>query len=250
MVRPEEMRRAPTEFAELLTPKGRRLLEGRTRLEPLHPDRPFRSVRDLVDPARAAALRDLIDRTLEGALVRMDDPIPDWTLAEMEENYSELLPKAVRVRTALLESRRAKSYRLAQEMGLVGMLRSDSFRQLAQVLSGGRLQKKWGIQALCYGQGDYTGPHNDHHPEEPEARDGYVDVHLTLATDAVKSHFLVYAQDGHFSQMEDVNTVGGLTAYRLPFWHYTTPLVARRGQEPKARRWVLLGTFLYDTATR
>ena len=41
----------------------------------------------------------------------------------------------------------------------------------------------------------------------------------------------------------DVNTVGGITAYRLPFWHYTTPLVSKRGKD--AARWVLLGTFLY-----
>jgi hypothetical protein len=32
--------------------------------------------------------------------------------------------------------------------------------------------------------------------------------------------------------------------YRLPFWHYTTPLVGRPGKEDAARRWVLLGTFL------
>ena len=31
------------------------------------------------------------------------------------------------------------------------------------------------------------------------------------------------------------------TAYRLPFWHYTTPLVGK----PNAARWVLPGTFLY-----
>ncbi len=38
--------------------------------------------------------------------------------------------------------------------------------------------------------------------------------------------------------------MGGVTCYRLPFWHYTTPMVAKRGREEQARRWVLLGTFL------
>lgn len=242
------MRRAPAELAELLTPKGRRLLEGRTSLEPLTRERPFRSVRDVVDPKKAVALRDLIDRSLSGALTRMEDPIPEWTIAAMQENYAELLPKVVRVRTALLESRRAKAFKIAEEIGLIALLRSESFAQLAEALAGKRLQRSWGIQALCYGPGDYTGPHNDHHPEEEDARDGYIDVHLTLATSSVQSHFLVYAQDGHFTQMQDVNTVGGLTAYRLPFWHYTTPLQARRGKEADARRWVLLGTFIFDTA--
>ena len=48
----------------------------------------------------------------------------------------------------------------------------------------------------------------------------------------------------HFSRIETAGP-GRITAYRLPLWHYTTPLLARRGREAEARRWVLLGTFLY-----
>jgi hypothetical protein len=242
------MKKAPAEFAELLTPRGRRLLDGKGRLAPLTADRPFLGLTGLIEAQRAEALRDLIDRSLGGALTPMEDPIPDWTISQMRENYSELLPKAVRVKTALLESRRAKAYRIADEIGLLRLLRSQTFHQFAQALAGRTLKRGWGIQALCYGPGDYTGPHNDHHPEEADAREGYLDLHLTLATPAVKSHFLVYAQDGHLSQMQDVNTVGGVTAYRLPFWHYTTPLQARPGREADARRWVLLGTFLFASS--
>jgi hypothetical protein len=160
----------------------------------------------------------------------------------MVENYSERLPKAVRVQTALLEHPRQRSWRAAEEVGLIAMLRSESFGRFAAALAGRPLRRKWGMQVLCYAHGDYTGPHNDHHPEEPEARDGYVDVHLT---GAVEHQWLVYARDGHFSEIRGVNTVGGVTAYRLPFWHYTTPLQARPGGEAEARRWVLLGTFLF-----
>ncbi|MBI3453299.1 MAG: hypothetical protein HY057_10855, partial [Rhodospirillales bacterium] len=56
---------------------------------------------------------------------------------------------------------------------------------------------------------------------------------------------LVYAEGGHFTRMAAVNMTGGVTVYRLPFWHYTTPLVAKRGRARTARRWVLLGTFRY-----
>ena len=67
-----------------------------------------------------------------------------------------------------------------------------------------------------------------------------------LAGRGVAQQWLVYARQGHFSEVVDVATAGGLTAYRLPFWHYTTPLVAKRdAKEADARRWVLLGTFLY-----
>ena len=45
--------------------------------------------------------------------------------------------------------------------------------------------------------------------------------------------------------MVPVAESGCLTLYRLPFWHYTTPLQAKPKQETKAARWVLLGTFLY-----
>jgi hypothetical protein len=50
---------------------------------------------------------------------------------------------------------------------------------------------------------------------------------------------------GHFSRVETAARSGRITAYRLPLWHYTTPLVAKRGREAEARRWVLLGTFLF-----
>ncbi|RKH92339.1 hypothetical protein D7Y13_37135, partial [Corallococcus praedator] len=39
-------------------------------------------------------------------LVTMEDPIPEDSISGMVENYTEALPKTVRVRTALLESRR------------------------------------------------------------------------------------------------------------------------------------------------
>lgn len=243
------MRRAPPEFADLLTPRGRRILEGRDRATAgalLEPSRRFLGIAGALDREKARALRDLIDRSLRDVVVEMADPIPEWTVRAMEQNYAELLPKTVRVRTALLESRRARSFRIAEQIGLVRLLRSETFAHFAQALAGRPLKKRFGIQTLCYGAGDYAGPHNDHHPEEADAKDGYLDMHLTLATDAVESQYLVYEEGGHFSAMQDVNTVGGITAYRLPFWHYTTPLMARPRRTGDARRWVLLGTFLFS----
>jgi len=214
------------------------------------PGRRFLALGDVVDARKAAACRSLLDAALLDTLRTMEEPIPPESILGMTENYSELLPKAVRVRTALLESRRSRSWRAAEQVGLVAMLRSESFGAFAAAVSGRALRRTWGIQALCYGPGDYTGPHNDHHPEDPEAADGYVDMHVTLATPAVEHQWLVYAQGGHLSHIQSINTVGGVTVYRLPFWHYTTPLVARPGAEADARRWVLLGTFLYAPAQR
>jgi hypothetical protein len=241
------MRVFPTEFAELLTPKGRRILEGR---DPeacgalLRPGQRFVALGGVLDARKAAACRDVLEKALRDTLTGMEDPIPPESIWGMTENYAELLPKTVRVRTALLESRRSRSWKAAEEVGLVAMLRSESFAAFAASVSGRALRRKWGIQVLCYGPGDYTGPHNDHHPEDAEAFDGYVDMHLTFATPAVAHQWLVYAKGGHFTEMQNVNMVGGITVYRLPFWHYTTPLMAKPGAAEDARRWVLLGTFL------
>ena len=92
--------------------------------------------------------------------------------------------------------------------------------------------------------GDYAGPHNDHHPQNKDARGGYIDLHLSLCSPGVAHQWLVYSRAGHFSEVVSVARAASLTAYRLPFWHYTTPLVAKRAR-PDAARWVLLGTFLY-----
>ncbi len=229
------MKRFPDQLEALLTPHGRALLKQKPSLL-----QHFRSETGLISARTSAAAVRLLERALGDVLTPMEDPIPDWTVSAMRENYAELLPKTVRVRTALLESRRAKAFVRAQDIGLVAMLRSDSFRALAQVLSGRALAKGQGIQALCYGPGDYTGPHNDHHPEEPDAKHGYVDCHLTFCNGGVKEQLLVSAKDGHFTEVVSVATRGGVTCYRLPFWHFTTPLQGTAS----ARRWVLLGTFL------
>ena len=73
---------------------------------------------------------------------------------------------------------------------------------------------------------------------------GYIDLHLSLCSPGVAHQWLVYSRAGHFSEIVSVAGPASVTAYRLPFWHYTTPLVAKRGRADAAR-WVLLGTFLY-----
>jgi hypothetical protein len=243
------MPRKLAEFAELLTPRGRRVLEGRDRAlcgAVGEGKARFVAAGGLLDRDACRRLLARLERTVRPALTPMADPIPAWTVRAMEQNYAELLPKTVRVQTAMLESRRARAYRLAEQVGLVDLLRSSTFHAFAEALCGQPLRRGWGIQALCYGPGDYAGPHNDHHPEEPDAKDGYLDLHVSLSTPAVAHQWLVYEQGGHLSQMQRVNTLGGVTAYRLPFWHYTTPLWPRPQQETNARRWVLLGTFLFN----
>ena len=238
---------APREFEDLLTREGRRVLAGTHALVGAlaDPRTRFLSIEGLIDRTKAARLRTLLDRTLPSTLERIDRPIPPDSIWKMREDYAELLPKATRASTVYFDRDDEAGVKVARRIGLDALLRSASFHAFAEALAGRPLASKFGQQVLCYGPGDYAGPHNDHHPGNARARAGYIDLHLSLSSPAVAHQWLVYAKAGHLGEIVPVHGAAMLTAYRLPFWHYTTPLVARPGQEAKARRWVLLGTFLY-----
>ena len=232
----------PPEFETLLSRAGRRVLDG---THPLcgalaDPRRRFVAADDLIDRAKAARLRRVLEQSLTPTLEPLARPIPPESIWNMRRDYGELLPKTSRARTIFFESRREPGVKMAERIGLARMMRSPSFRAFAEALAGRRLRQGWGLQVLRYGAGDYAGPHNDHHPEDPAARRGYFDLHLSLSTPGAEQ-WLVYARGGHFSEIVPVTGRATVTAYRLPFWHYTTPLVGTA----KAARWVLLGTFLY-----
>ena len=247
------MSRIPTEFEDLLSPAGRRVLAGRDAKicgALADPRRRFIACEGLVKKSAAEALRKALEREMRPLLSDMAMPIPPETIWEMERNYEEWLPKTVRVKTATLEHKRALSYRHAKAIGLIALLTSESFVAFAEAVAGRRLKRRGGQQVLCYGPGDYAGPHNDHHPEDKGYERGYLDIHLSLGAPAIAHQYLVYAKSGHFTEIVPVHGLGTLTVYRLPFWHLTTPLKAKPGREAEARRWVLLGTFGFKDGGR
>jgi hypothetical protein len=243
------MRRFPDEFADLLNARGRKLLARPRPIAALHTrgQTPIALLDDLIDDRVARASIRLLDATIHPLLRRMHVPIPREALTEMEENYREQLPKTVRVKTMTLNSRRSASLEAAREIGLAQMMASESFHRFAEALMSAPLgRQQRGRQVICYEAGDYSGPHNDHHPESDNERNGFVDLHVMFSNDAVASQLLVYEDRGFLSKAHDVSGPSGVAIYRLPFWHYTTPLLARRGKEQKARRWLLLGSFEFD----
>ena len=43
----------------------------------------------------------------------------------------------------------------------------------------------WGRQVICYETGDYSGPHNDHHPQNEDERNGcWIRIAMTFNGDA------------------------------------------------------------------
>ena len=235
----------PAEFEDLLSASGRRVLAGTHALcgALANPRQRFLARTDLLDRTRAERVRRALEQSLKDELELMERPIPPESISDMRHDYGELLPKTSRARTIYFESRRERGVKAAERIGLARMMRSASFRAFAEALAGRRLAANWGLQVLRYGAGDYAGPHNDHHPENKDARSGYIDLHVSLCAPAVAHQWLVYSRAGHFSEIVSVAQPATVTAYRLPFWHYTTPLVTKRGKD--AARWVLLGTFLY-----
>jgi hypothetical protein len=238
----------PVEFADLLTPKGRRILDGadgEMQGALVGPDRFFTVIQGAISRETALRVHGLIARHLAPHMTRLSAAIPPRSITGQTRNYQERLPKVARLRTAYLERRGTAAWAAAERSGLIGMMGSASYRRFAEVIAGRPLDRKFGRQVLAYGPGDYAGPHTDHHPEEERARNGYVDFHISFGHPAVAHQYLVYARGGHLSEIVDVAAPGLITIYRLPFWHYTTPLIAKPGHAHTARRFVVLGTFLY-----
>lgn len=240
------MRSFPPEFADLLSPHGLRILTRKSSAECELFTRSglyFANFSDLIRRECASACMRLLDEHLFDSLSIEQSRIPPESITEMEENYSEMLPKTIRIKTAFFRKRSARSYRAAEEIGLLRMMRSESFSLFAETLTGLKLDRELGVQVSCYEHGDYAGPHNDHHPEDESYKNGFIDFHVMFTNDAVAHQYLVYEEKGHFSKIVSINVQGGVSVYRLPFWHYTTPLAAKPGREKEARRWLLLGTY-------
>ncbi|HEV2719424.1 MAG TPA: hypothetical protein VG323_05365 [Thermoanaerobaculia bacterium] len=239
----------PSDFADLLNRRGRKLLDGNGGFDVFRRRgaTPIVLIEKVIDDAVARRCIAALDEAMYPVLKRMHTPIPREAVTKMRKNYSDSLMKTVRVRTATFNSRGSQVLAAADAIGLAPMMHSDSFRRFAEAVVGDPLcREDWGRQVICYEPGDYSGPHNDHHPEHAGSRNGFVDVHIMFSNDAVASQLLVYEEHGFLSRSHEVAGRSGIAVYRLPFWHYTTPLIARPGREQEARRWLLLGSFDFD----
>jgi hypothetical protein len=204
-----------------------------------------------VSPGKLRTLTDFMDRRLASHLRILRTPISKDIIRNLKKNYSEELPKTMRIRTADLDAKSGKAKRVAASLGLIAALKSDELRRFGERVTGKKLHPDPGCQVICYEPGDYSGPHTDHHPEERELRDGYVDIHIMLSSPKVASQLLVYErQQGMLNEVAEIGKGMSIAVYQLPFWHYTTPMLARPGVED-ARRWLLLASYFVDrTAPR
>lgn len=234
----------PDPLAGLLSPWGRSELSRLERAKGslIGTRRRFATLDGWVSPAWGRRCLEGLDDGFADCLARVDRPVPPSTISSMRKNYSEQLPKTMSVMSSILDRPRSKAWRAAHRLGVIEVLESPLLRRVAETVTGLSLDDRPGMQILRYGPGDYAGPHNDHHPECAGLRDGFVDVHLSVST-GMAHQWLVYERDGHFSQTVSLASSPMLSVYLLPFWHYTTPLVAKPRAGEEARRWVLLASY-------
>ena len=238
------MNRFPPEFETLLSRTGRKVLAGTHASSGALLRERFHGSSGFLEPRVLAGCRKLLAQTFEAMLVEISRPLPPPTGSS--QSYEDTLPKVGRMLSVPIHGlERYVMQRVAKEIGLLQMLESDSFRRFSEVLAGAPLGPLAAAQVLCNRPGDYAGPHTDNHPNEPGAENGYVDVHLTFVTPGVREQFIVYQRGGHLSAMAPIAVDGTVTAYRLPLWHYTTPLQARSAAD---RRWLVLGSFHFASS--
>src|SRR5205085_12410090 len=102
--------------------------------------------------------------------------------------------------------RKSKVPGAAREIGLEQMMTSASFHRAAQAATRAPLDTTpGGRQVICYQAGDYSGPHNDHHPEDKGTCNGFVDLHVMFSNDAVAQQLLVYEERGYLSSAHAVS---------------------------------------------
>ncbi|MBK7864260.1 MAG: hypothetical protein IPJ65_37810 [Archangiaceae bacterium] len=238
------MTRFPADFAELLSARGRRVLAGgEPGLNGSLGREPFVAIDGLFDPKLVREVPALLEHGFGPRMCEMNAPAPPSRASQLA--HGEVLPKTGRMMTTPFDG--VGDAALGHDdTGLAQMLRSPAYLALVQVLSGRPVRGPEAIQVLCYRPGDYAGPHTDHQPEDADVRAGYTDVHLTFCTGGVKRQLLVFERDAHLSQVASLSRSGALTAYRLPFWHYTTPLEGTAA----SRRWLVLGSFVDAGAPR
>jgi len=242
------VKRFPHELEAMLSTRGRRVQAGKDRALNGGLGREgvlFAS--GLFDAKLSRQVPALLDRTFAGLLEEFADPAPPAAYASLF-NSQERLPRVGRGRSLefgpLVESRGSVR---AAEIGLTQLLASEGFRRFAEVLAGASLTGPSSMKALLQRAGDYSGPSTGHLPEEANARGGFVALELSFGTEGITRQFSVHERDGHLNAIHRVDVHGGLTAWRLPRWHYTTPLEVKRAA---ARRWNLSHTYYYVRAER
>jgi len=231
----------PSEFEAMLSAEGREVLAGRHEACGVLLREKFYASASWLDRDACEAATKLLAGVFGKHMLTQGRRLPAANAATKPNE--DALPKMGRMGIMpSIGDAAPLAISLATECGLLPMVRSESYLRFCEALSGRKLEGPHTTQLFNYRRGDSAGPHTDHHPEEPRMVDGYTDVHITFCTPGIREQLIVYERDGFFSEQRSIAGNGTITAYRLPVWHYTTPLQADSLDD---LRWLVLGSF-YD----
>jgi hypothetical protein len=250
----------PTEFADLLNAKGRKILRNGTAYPCFAKDSletPYVSLKGLIDPAAAQKLVDVLETHIRPAIRRYDIHLN----APREYGNEELGKPAIApfsqslYRGYLVDLSLSKdpkffgleedpegifSGQIHEETGLFPLLRSDSMAELINKTTGYDIDIQFDIhfvQVNGYAPGDHIGFHNDWDCDEDTGKDRpFISFHLSLPNKLVDHHYLLYENHGYLNGWVDGNSFGSISIYRLPFWHSVMPMMG----PPGAFRWLMM----------
>jgi len=235
------MDKFPSEFSQLTRPS---LWAGRGTITPIiATESRVRWFPLAIRPAQAVRALAILERRMAPFLRPVNSPLDTSTISGMKVNYGEKLPKTLRNSTIDLNATRSTAYAEARRIGLISLLGSASLSEFAALVTGLKLKPDPAMQLIRYRHRDFVGPHNDHHPEEPNLRDGYVDLQITLCSTGVERQYLLHESGGYFNNICNIGQASGITVSVLPVWHQVTPLETKPGRERDAHRWLLLASF-------
>ena len=233
----------PTEFEDLLSRAGRRVLAG---THPLcgalaNPRTRFLAQDDLLDRTKATRVRRALEESLADKLEAIEKPIPPDSIWDMRHDYGERLPKTSRARTIYFESRREPGVKAAEKLGLVRMMRSAELPRLRR--GPGRPQAGVGLgpagAALRAGRLCRAAQRP---PSREQGRQGRLHRPASQPRLAGGGAPVAGLQPRRPFQRDRLGGQAGggdgLPPAVLALHHAA-------GRSAKAARWVLLGTFLY-----
>jgi hypothetical protein len=239
------MKKFPEEFSDLLNKKGQHILSGKYKTDKFKSKKntPVDVLSEVIDEKAATDCIRILQKNFYPLLRPIASRIDPEELINMKKNYSEKLAKNLRMKTLEIGGKNSRSFESAAACGLYQMMHSASLQKFGEMVAGEPFGVAQNNQIICYESGDYVSPHNDHHPEFPSVKDGFFDIHIMFSNAAVQHQLLVYENNGYLNGYYNIAVPVAIAVYKLPFWHYTTPLVPKQKKESTAQRWLLLRSF-------
>ncbi len=238
--------RIHTDFAQILSKNGIQRIQAYSTKPGQTLRRSKRNVSlipDVVEPRVTNTLLKNLRKHVLPLLRTHKVAIPKSTIHELEENYSEQLPKSLDLLSKSISVAGSPVGRAAKAAGIYDLMMSESIHSIAELVSGFRLDPSGHLQIQCYKPGAHVGPHTDHLPELEWTKNGYIDLHFAITSPTVDHQWLIYEEGGLLRKIENVAHHSAIGVYHLPFWHQVTPLVSRARGSRHAERWLLVVNF-------